>query len=84
LSAVATRPRTAPVRPLTVTRISEHQRDARDAVVWVEIDEVISRIADPAVALTRWLHEQDPEPVRGSYRAENDEGAYAETQWTGT
>ncbi|HYI79981.1 MAG TPA: hypothetical protein VEW67_03900 [Thermoleophilaceae bacterium] len=85
MSAVATRrrPATAP-RPYTVTRIFELRRDGYDRPEWVEVD-VISTRARANVALSRWLLEQDdPEPLSGTYRAENDLGGHAEQAWTGT
>jgi hypothetical protein len=61
-------------------RIFQRQRDDNDALVWVEIDRVPTR-ASAGVALTKWLNEQYPEPLTGSYRAEGN-GTSAETTHT--
>jgi hypothetical protein len=80
---MATRSSKTHARPFTVTRILELQRDDNDMADWVEVD-VISTRADASVALWRWLLEQDPKPLPGSYRAVNDRGGRAEEAWSET
>jgi hypothetical protein len=76
VDAPVTRDESEPTGP--VVRIEQRQRNDRDTMEWVEIDQVETR-AEPRIALTIWLEEQEDDPLPGGYRAVGEGGVTAET-----